>query len=204
MVHGAEELFARAGHLFVGTTELACAANDLYTWVATQPRHVPPELHPRSMRKLYRPGVLLQPSSTQHLRTVAARGTAVRISQDDINETIILDDRAVILAGAGHGADRNYSVITQPDTIAGVRSLFEAAWRASTELAVCDAQLAELRTLAPRILELLGAGHKDETAARNLGLSLRTYRRRVADVMRALGATSRFQAGVRARELGVL
>ncbi|MFI2370416.1 hypothetical protein [Streptomyces sp. NPDC018833] len=34
-----------------------------------------------------------------------------------------------------------------------------------------------------------------------LGMSLRTYRRRVADVMTLPGATSRFQAGLRAREL---
>jgi DNA-binding NarL/FixJ family response regulator len=50
---------------------------------------------------------------------------------------------------------------------------------------------------------MLGAGLKDETAARELGLSLRTYRRRVADLMAALGADSRFQAGLRARELGL-
>jgi DNA-binding NarL/FixJ family response regulator len=35
-------------------------------------------------------------------------------------------------------------------------------------------------------------------------LSLRTYRRRVAELMTALGATSRFQAGARAHELGLI
>ena len=43
----------------------------------------------------------------------------------------------------------------------------------------------------------------DETAARRLTLSLRTYRRRVAELMRTLDADSRFQAGVRAGELGL-
>ena len=33
---------------------------------------------------------------------------------------------------------------------------------------------------------------------------VRTYRRRVAELMTALGAESRFQAGVRARELGLI
>jgi hypothetical protein len=33
---------------------------------------------------------------------------------------------------------------------------------------------------------------------------VRTYRRRVAELMSALGAESRFQAGVRARELGLV
>ena len=43
----------------------------------------------------------------------------------------------------------------------------------------------------------------DEAAARRLGTSLRTYRRRVAEPMAVLEAGSRFQAGVRAGELGL-
>jgi hypothetical protein len=46
-------------------------------------------------------------------------------------------------------------------------------------VAVHDARLEEIRLLAPPILELLGSGCKYETAARTLGLGLRTYRRRV-------------------------
>jgi DNA-binding NarL/FixJ family response regulator len=54
------------------------------------------------------------------------------------------------------------------------------------------------------VLEVLASGCKDETAARTLGLGVRTYRRRVAELMTALGAESRFQAGVRARDLGLI
>ena len=43
---------------------------------------------------------------------------------------------------------------------------------------------------------------KDEQIARELGLSLRTVRRRVAEVLDELGATSRFQAGVEAVRRG--
>ena len=50
----------------------------------------------------------------------------------------------------------------------------------------------------------LASGSKDEAAARALGMSLRTYRRRVAELMTAVGATSRFQAGLRARELSLV
>ena len=55
-----------------------------------------------------------------------------------------------------------------------------------------------------RILEQLCAGRTDDVAAREIDVSLRTYRRHVADIMRELGATSRFQAGARAVELGLL
>ncbi|MPZ79762.1 MAG: DNA-binding response regulator [Actinophytocola sp.] len=210
IVRGEEELFERTAHLFAAAGEVVCAANDLHTWAATRPR---PEIatgvaaHHRAgvrVRKLYRPGVLLDPSSAQHLAEIKRAGADIRITPEDVNETIILDRRVAILAGDLADGRRSYSVVSQPEVVQGVSSLFEAAWRSSVELAVYDAQLAELRSLAPRVLELLASGGKDETAARSLGLGVRTYRRRVAELMAALGAESRFQAGVRARELGLV
>jgi hypothetical protein len=37
-----------------------------------------------------------------------------------------------------------------------------------------------------------------------MGISVRPYRRRVDDLNKTLGASSRFQAGARARELGLI
>lgn len=208
IVHGEEELFARTAHLFAAAGEVACAANDLNTWAAAHPpadgAAAPRHRRDVRLRKLYRPGVLLNPSTAQHLLSLRQAGAEIRITQDEVNETILLDRRTAILAGDLSGGRRSYSVITRPEVVQGVASLFEAAWRASVELAVYDAQLAELRALAPRVLELLAGGGKDESAARSLGLGVRTYRRRVAELMAALGAESRFQAGVRARELGLV
>ncbi|OLF15757.1 helix-turn-helix domain-containing protein [Actinophytocola xanthii] len=211
VVRGEEELFARTAHLFAAATEVCCAANDLNTWVRTRaagsttaPAPLPARTSGRRVRKIYRPGVLLSPASTRHLTEVSAAGAEVRITSGEINETIILDRRVVILAGDTAAGTRSYSVIPLPEVVQGVLSLFEAAWRGATDLAVYDAQTAELRQLAPRVLELLASGCKDETAARALGLGVRTYRRRVAELLAALGADSRFQAGVRARELGLV
>lgn len=205
IVRSEEELFARTGHLFATAGEITCAARDLATWSASRNMPFAPVGDPPRLRKLYRPGVLLDPSSAQHLRTVAeANGAAVRITTDDLNETIILDGRFVILAGDLTDGTRSYGVVSEPAVVAGIVSLFEAAWRSATALEVYDAQHAELADLAPRVLSLLASGCKDETAARTLGLGVRTYRRRVAEVMAALGAESRFQAGARARELGLI
>lgn len=52
------------------------------------------------------------------------------------------------------------------------------------------------------LLEQLAAGAQDEQMARRLGVSLRTVRRRVAELMQELGAGSRFQAGVEATRRG--
>lgn len=54
------------------------------------------------------------------------------------------------------------------------------------------------------LLQLLADGAKDEAAARSLGVSVRTVRRMVADLMRRLDARSRFQAGILAKRRGWL
>jgi hypothetical protein len=204
VVHGEQELFERAGHLFAtATEELSCAANSLYTWVATQ-RGSSTGPRPKVIRKLFRLSAMLDPTWAQHAHVMAAHGASVRVGTEDLNETILLDRRVAILAGdMAHGL-RTFSVITSPQVVQGVSALFEVAWNAASDLAVHDATLVDLRPLAPRILTALNEGWTDETAARALGLSLRTYRRRVAELMSALGATSRFQAGARARELGLV
>ncbi|MFD5032111.1 DNA-binding response regulator [Streptomyces sp. NPDC058220] len=52
------------------------------------------------------------------------------------------------------------------------------------------------------VLEALLAGLTDETAATRLGMSSRTYSRRVGDLLTALGTTSRFRAGAEAARRG--
>jgi DNA-binding NarL/FixJ family response regulator len=202
VLHGEEELFNQTAHLFATASEITCAAQDLHTFAVTRPTSPPASA--TKVRKLYRPGVLLNPSMAQHLRAVSAKGAAIRITPDHLNETIIIDRRFAILAGDMVDGRRGYGVVTEPAVVQNVASLFDAAWRSATDLAVYDAQHAELCTLAPRVLELLASGCKDETAARTLGLGVRTYRRRVAELMTALDANSRFQAGAKARDLGLI
>ncbi|GAB2484041.1 response regulator transcription factor [Promicromonospora xylanilytica] len=211
IVHGEQELFERTMHLFASATDVACAANDLFTWAGARIAEGHAEAYRQHLRggarirKVYRSALLLDPVAAQTLaRARDQHGAQIRITTDEINETILLDRRIVILAGDLSAGRRSFSIITQPEAVQGVTSLFEAAWRSATDLAVYDTQIAEIRQLAPQVLDLLGQGVKDEAAARTLGLGVRTYRRRVAELMDALGAASRFQAGARARELGLV
>ena len=210
IVRGEEELFARTAHLFAAATDVACAANDLNTWAASRPR---PEIdagvaeHRRAgvrVRKLYRPGVLLNPSTAQHLATLRAAGADIRITQRRGQRD---DHPRPPGRHPGRRPDRRVAVV-QRDLPAGGRAGRGVPVRGGLarlgRAGHVRRALAELRSLAPRVLELLAAGGKDESAARTLGLGVRTYRRRVAELMAALGAESRFQAGVRARELGLV
>ena len=52
------------------------------------------------------------------------------------------------------------------------------------------------------VASLLVTGMTDEMAARRLGLSRRTFRRRLKALMDTLGARSRFQAGFMLAETG--
>lgn len=205
-LRGEAELARRAGALFEGVRqEFLCAAGEPETWSAAAPRArrvLPPGL---VVRKLYGPGIVRDPGGEELLKRLGEAGAEVRISPaPPAHEAIVVDRRLAVLAAprSAAGAPRTYSVVQEPDVVAGVRALFETAWETSTDLATYrrmpfppldDAERAVLRALA--------AGHTDEAASRRLGMSLRTYRRRVAALMTTLDARSRFQAGLRAREI---
>jgi DNA-binding CsgD family transcriptional regulator len=211
-VRGEAELFARAGHLFDARTEFVCAARDMSTWSLRTARDaVVPEVAGQvagglRVRKLYGPDVLAEPADVTHLRQIVDVGVQVRICGTPLaHETIIIDRRVAILAGPPPTAGpREYHAITAPDVVAGVYSLYQATWAGATELAeYLPAAPPHVDEQGRAILRLLASGHKDEAAARSLGVSVRTYRRRVAELMALLGAESRFQAGERARALGL-
>jgi hypothetical protein len=209
-VRGAVELRLRAAPIFAAVrSSMACTAPDLGTWAVlheTSPAApaVPSWAAGIAVRKLYSPGVLLDPPSAAHVRQIEASGAEVRISTAPLTETMLLDRRVAIMAGDPAERPRRYRVVSAPEVVGGVAALLDAAWRAGTDRAAYEAGLTGLRALAPSLLDALASGVKDETAARQLGMSLRTYRRRVAELMAAVGATSRFQAGLRARDLGLV
>jgi DNA-binding NarL/FixJ family response regulator len=210
-VRGDAELIARAGHLFDAVQgEFACAARDLATWSAPETRstlarrvlsHGTDRL---TVRKLLSPLALADESQRAHLRQLGPQAQ-VRISSAPLpHETIILDRRVAILAGRPSPLGREYTITTSAALVGGVFSLFNAAWEAASDLgAFLSGEVPDLPAEAREVLRTLGAGLTDEVAARRLGTSLRTYRRRVAELMGALEAGSRFQAGVRAGELGL-
>jgi DNA-binding NarL/FixJ family response regulator len=211
-VRGDAELIARAGHLFDAVRkEFVCAARDLATWSHPESRSAIARRVVASgpdgftVRKLWSPLVLADEAQRAHLLRLDAAGAQVRISSAPLpRETIILDRRVAILAGPPSPLGREYTVTTSPVLVGGVYSLFAAAWEAATDLAAyLRGEVPELAPEAQEILRALGAGLTDEAAARQLGTSLRTYRRRVAELMAALEAGSRFQAGMRAGELGL-
>ncbi|MFE9701894.1 DNA-binding response regulator [Streptomyces sp. NPDC005930] len=128
----------------------------------------------------------------------------VRVSRSELRPIVIVDG-ASALVRAVEGAKGPALVVQDTATVRALELFFASAWTRGRGLADHLQLSPRLRTeLVRKILERLRAGHTDETAARELSVSLRTYRRYVAEIMRELDANSRFQAGVRAVEFGLL
>ncbi len=208
-VQGDAELVARAGHLFASArTEFLCAARDLNTWSQPEPRAaIGHRMRATDLvsRKLLSPVALADEDDRAHLRLVQSMGALVRISGSRLpHETILIDRRVMILAGQETPNGREYTVTTSQTLIDGVHSLFEAIWDTAADLdTYLRGDIPDLDPDGRLILQALGSGLTDASAAKRLGVSLRTYRRRVADLMAKLDADSRFQAGLRAGELGL-
>ncbi|MGW8669080.1 DNA-binding response regulator [Streptomyces niveus] len=211
-VRGDAELVARAGHLFESAeSEFVCAARDLRTWSqpaarqAVQARMSGPYAPGFTTRKLLSPVALADEEARAHLRQVRGAGALVRISGSRLpHETILIDRRVMILAGRETSAGREYTVTTSQTLVDGVHSMFRALWDTAADLETyLRGDVPHLDARSRAILTELASGRTDTSAAKRLGVSLRTYRRRVASLMTDLESDSRFQAGVRAGELGL-
>ncbi|SCF87678.1 hypothetical protein GA0115255_1096713 [Streptomyces sp. Ncost-T6T-2b] len=138
------------------------------------------------------------------LRRQQAPGLGIRTSDSELRETVVVDGTAAFVR-ADVTAGGQALVVNDTATVRTLELLFAGAWSRGRKLDNPFAVSPRLRTvLSQQILERLRSGDTDETAAGELNVSLRTYRRYVADIMRELDANSRFQAGVRAVEVGLL
>lgn len=95
--------------------------------------------------------------------------------------------------------------VTAPGTVDSLLALFEQVWATATPLGADRAPDRKGLTEPERaLLTLLARGLTDEAAATRLGVSPRTTRRMMAELMERLGASSRFEAGLKAAQNGWL
>jgi DNA-binding CsgD family transcriptional regulator len=121
------------------------------------------------------------------------------------DQAMMAVDGAVLLP-----SDSSLTLVAQPEVARLIRGFAELTWSRSAADGVIQRQDVEQRdvdtahrSLQRRIVQLLADGAKDETIARVMGMSVRTCRRHIADIMRRLDAVSRFQAGANAVRFGL-
>ncbi len=166
-------------------------------WVADQLRQG------RRSRVLYPARVLEEAPAS--VRARADLGEQVRILGQLPGSMALIGERAALVPSWQDPRNGPVLVVRDPSLVTALHLLFAALWERALIVPGVGADEEEQRASARRlILDQMARGAKDEQIARTLDLSLRTVRRRVADLMEELGVDSRFQAGVEAVRRGWL
>ncbi|MEW1639615.1 helix-turn-helix transcriptional regulator [Streptomyces sp. NPDC093801] len=152
------------------------------------------------MCSLYQHATRFDPATRAHAERLVAAGAEIRTLPEALPQMIIVDRELGFLPSRSGGA----LLIREPDLLGYLLDVFHRDWEYATPFATGPQAAHDIsETVKESILTLLAKGLKDDSIARRLGISLRTCRRHVAELLIALGANSRFQAGVIAQQQGL-
>jgi DNA-binding NarL/FixJ family response regulator len=141
---------------------------------------------------------------TDWARRIAENGAEVRLSAYSRMQLLLVDRTVAVLPVTAVSGRPRAMLVTSPEIVAALDSLAEQVWDGSAPLAGRSRRAEQdFSSREEELLRLLGRGMTDEAVARKMGISLRTVRRLMSDVMRRINATSRFEAGLRLAGLGL-
>lgn len=147
-------------------------------------------------RALYPARVLEESPASVFARMDA--GEEVRLVTDVPTRMALVEGIGAVIPEEWGVSNERRLVVRHSSVTVALRHLFEEMW--SRAIVVPGGASTDFSRRL--LLEQLAKGAKDEQMARALGMSLRTVRRRVADLLADLGVETRFQAGVEAVRRG--
>jgi DNA-binding CsgD family transcriptional regulator/sugar-specific transcriptional regulator TrmB len=157
------------------------------------------------VRAIYHSRDAARPEHTDLLNRRVELGVEVRIASVVPMNMVIVDEQYAVVPLRPE-APREGAILARGRVLVrSYLSLYEHCWHTASPYGDDTAAdrggdgLSEQQRAA---LQMLATGMKDEKIARNLGVSLRTVSRMLSELMQDLGATSRFEAGVRALRMG--
>lgn len=143
---------------------------------------------------------------TDYVLELISLGAGIRLVDHPMERMVVFDRTVAVVPFDPGSSTRGALVVRQPGLVASMVALFERTWERATDARTMVGTPAEAGTapseLERRVLRLLLETDTDEVGARQLGVSVRTYRRYVADLLARLGASSRFQAAAHAKDRG--
>ncbi|NUW29919.1 helix-turn-helix transcriptional regulator [Nonomuraea sp. SMC257] len=148
--------------------------------------------------------------STPLLREFAERwvrhGIEVRATPVIPARMLIYDRHTAILQADPADMDAGALLVREGGLVRSLAAIYDYCWITASELGDVprSSDASDLTDQQRAVLRLLADGAKDSAIARTLGVSTRTVTRVTGELTAMLGATSRFQAGVRAARLGWL
>ncbi|WP_328537480.1 helix-turn-helix transcriptional regulator [Streptomyces sp. NBC_00344] len=157
------------------------------------------------VRNLYLDSARNDPPTVDYAHWLVSEGGQARTTPHLPLRMVIYDRQYAVLPTDPEAADAGAIVLESPGVVAALQSLFEQTWRRSTPFDREPRRDEEgLSERERALLILLAEGDTDETVANKLAVSVRTVRRITAELLKRLGARSRFQAGALAAERGWL
>jgi DNA-binding CsgD family transcriptional regulator len=158
-------------------------------------------------RVIYDPGGLEDYHDLRaDLEKSTALGEQARVLPGAPTKLILADDRVGLIPLQAAPSTIESIVVVHPSALLeALGALFESLWARALPLPLrLDEVVSDDGPTMDemRLLALLVTGVPDVVIARQLGLSYRTFQRRLRELMGRLGAETRFQAGIRAVQLG--
>ena len=151
--------------------------------------------------------VLCSPRTIAAVLRARAEAPAVvdlRVGPVRALDAVVADGRVALTRSDAAGGGPAIIVRSEP-VVRAVADLFDGVWRGAPPAPdPVDLGGPDRAAFAAQVLRMLYTGYTDEAAAQELAVSVRTYRRYVAEIVAAVGARSRFQAGMRAAAAGLL
>lgn len=147
-------------------------------------------------RVIVESAVLERPGFLTAARDMAQIGEEIRVLPTLPTRMFVADDQMALVPMRSQGEDQGFgALLIHPSGLLDlVISIFEEYWRSATAfLPVAAIPTAE--DIDRDLLRLLLLGVTDAAAAAQLGISLRTVQRRVAELMEIAGVTTRMQLG---------
>ncbi|HET6300978.1 helix-turn-helix domain-containing protein [Microbacterium sp.] len=150
-------------------------------------------------RVIVESGVLERPGFLELARESALVGEEIRVLPRLPTRMFIADDTMALLPMRAQGPDRAFgALLIHPSGLLDlVVAIFEEYWRAATEFLAQD-EASTSADVDRDLLKLLLLGLTDAAAAAQLGISVRTVQRRIADLMSRANVTTRIQLGAEA------
>lgn len=159
-------------------------------------------------RALYDTAGLATRSIQAEIEPAIALGEQARVIPHAPVKLILSDRRLALLPLQSNPTTIDSVVAVHPSAMLdALGALFEALWRTALPIPAPTAKLASASSLSPedaRLIALLTAGLPDQAVARQLGLSYRTFQRRLGALIEHLGVRTRFQAGLQAAFRGLV
>ncbi|GAA1600125.1 LuxR family transcriptional regulator [Kribbella hippodromi] len=155
-----------------------------------------------SYRVVYSPESVEVPGYlTENILPCVEAGEQARVLPDVPAKLTIIDGSIAFVSMSVRDTDVNRSllIIRPSSLLTALMGMFELCWRNALPLhASVGAEDDRLEPIERRLLALLATGAADDTIARTLGISRRTFFRYLERLMNRTGASTRFQLALHA------